>query len=730
MSSPVQELARRLLPEHIRSRVEFHLQPGREFFAVDRDRKGCVHIEGSSELALACGLHDYLKYDCHVHYSWCGSRSSFPAAAPLPEKRRETRPPLPLRPYLNYCAFGYSLAWWDLERWEREIDFMALNGINLPLAATGVESVWQATFRRLGISDRGIAAFLSGPAFLPWQWMDNLDGHAGPLPESWIESHRQLGREIVRRECAWGMNPILPGFSGHVPAEFAARHPEAEYLPESEWCNFPSVKVLDPADPWFGKITRVYMEELTALFGATHYYAIDLFHERMIPNRPAEFFATLGREISAILAECDPQAVWVMQAWTENADIIRAIPRERLLILDIGKHRLEATKGLFGAPTVHGMIHSFGGHTEIGGSLDGAVAELEAIRHYPNLIGAGVFPESINNNPVLFELFLENALSERPIDVTRWLPGYVLRRYGRAPESALKAWEHLHRHVYTGRRGDPFIAARPRLEPDRANAWAEFHEDDTPERFFPAWEGLLEAAAECGGSDAFRFDLIDVGRQALSSLGRELFAACRKAFLAREAEQLAVAKQKFLTYLEDFDALLSSRPEFRLDTMISEARRWGRTPAEADLFERNVRLQLTLWGPENAPELLFDYCCREWQGLIGGYYHERWKRFFTYLQTLLSTGKTLDESALRCSENRPALEANDFYRELYRFECAWVNSTEPTLRRIQEDEIAVSRRMLRKYRPCRNRTAAIIEPETTNDLLVGFIADNHLIARS
>ncbi len=30
-----------------------------------------------------------------------------------------------------------SYAWWDWERWEREIDWMALNGINLPLAFTG-----------------------------------------------------------------------------------------------------------------------------------------------------------------------------------------------------------------------------------------------------------------------------------------------------------------------------------------------------------------------------------------------------------------------------------------------------------------------------------------------------------------------------------------------------------------------------------------------------------------
>ena len=29
---------------------------------------------------------------------------------------------------------------WDWERWEREIDWMALNGINLPLAFTGMVS--------------------------------------------------------------------------------------------------------------------------------------------------------------------------------------------------------------------------------------------------------------------------------------------------------------------------------------------------------------------------------------------------------------------------------------------------------------------------------------------------------------------------------------------------------------------------------------------------------------
>ena len=42
----------------------------------------------------------------------------------------------------NYCTFNYSASWWNWERWEQEIDFMALNGINMPLSIVGLEGVW------------------------------------------------------------------------------------------------------------------------------------------------------------------------------------------------------------------------------------------------------------------------------------------------------------------------------------------------------------------------------------------------------------------------------------------------------------------------------------------------------------------------------------------------------------------------------------------------------------
>lgn len=36
---------------------------------------------------------------------------------------------------------SYSMAFWDWERWEQEIDWMALQGINMPLAFTGQPSL-------------------------------------------------------------------------------------------------------------------------------------------------------------------------------------------------------------------------------------------------------------------------------------------------------------------------------------------------------------------------------------------------------------------------------------------------------------------------------------------------------------------------------------------------------------------------------------------------------------
>ena len=65
---------------------------------------------------------------------------------PAALKLKAEEPPLrrsrsvPWHYYQNVVTPSYSMAYWDWPRWEAEIDWMALHGINLPLAFTGQHS--------------------------------------------------------------------------------------------------------------------------------------------------------------------------------------------------------------------------------------------------------------------------------------------------------------------------------------------------------------------------------------------------------------------------------------------------------------------------------------------------------------------------------------------------------------------------------------------------------------
>ena len=45
---------------------------------------------------------------------------------------------------------------------------MALNGINLALAFTGQEAIWERVYLDLNLTREEIAEHFGGPAFLPW----------------------------------------------------------------------------------------------------------------------------------------------------------------------------------------------------------------------------------------------------------------------------------------------------------------------------------------------------------------------------------------------------------------------------------------------------------------------------------------------------------------------------------------------------------------------------------
>ena len=168
------------------------------------------------------------------------------------------------RYYMNACTPGYSFAWWQWPDWEKHIDWMALNGVNLPLAPTGQEAVWRRVWRRLGLTDLDLEEHFAGPAFLPWGRMGNLRKWGGPLSRHWHKLQLQLQHRILDRMRSLGMVPVLPAFAGHVPDAVVARYPNSSFSRQM-WHNFRSnysgVYLLEPTDPLFQEIGSLFIKE-------------------------------------------------------------------------------------------------------------------------------------------------------------------------------------------------------------------------------------------------------------------------------------------------------------------------------------------------------------------------------------------------------------------------------------------------------------------------------------
>ncbi|MDD5705265.1 MAG: alpha-N-acetylglucosaminidase [Kiritimatiellae bacterium] len=678
---------------------------GLNVFEVRNSACNRITVSGSSGVALAMGVNWYLKTVCRAHMSWCGDRMDVTPAdiGPVPGGKLRVVCPHRHVVYLNYCTQNYSASWWDWPRWEREIDFMALNGVTMPLAMVGLEGVWYHALLEMGLTDDEARSFLVGPAFLAWQWMANIDAHGGPLPRSWIESHVALGRRIVERERAFGMTPIQQGYSGHVPEIFKMKFPSASIAQKPSWCSFPGTWQLDPLDPLFAESGRVFMGWQKKLFGLGGLYAADPFHESE-PPRPGEtYLRQVGEAIQSMLDTADTRSVWVMQSWSLRKEIACAVPKKRLLVLDLGGAGWRQTEGFWGHDFVVGQLHNFGGRTNLHGDLAAVAGNpfLEAGTTCPQAQGMGLFMEGIEQNPVFYDLVFDMVWRNGPVELDDWLRGYVRRRYGVEGGPALEAWMLLKESAYRPGTSDvessSIIAARPALEVKKSGPNAGFRMPYEQNALARAWSTLLNAADSCGTADGYRFDLADVGRQVLSNLGQTLQREARAAFERKDAQAFDLATERFLDLLLDVDTLVGTRREYRFSRWISEARGWGTTDQDRRLYEKNASMLVSIWGPEDG-STIFDYSWREWSGLIRDYYLPRWEMFFRLLAGELAAGREYTEAGLPLAYGREAWQANEFYAALARRETEWVNAPKtdvPTA--SDEDAIALSGRLTRKW---------------------------------
>lgn len=661
------------------------------YFAQD----GRVILSGNNGVSIASALNAYLKDCCAWHYSWCGSTEDLPAVLPLPKKKVERSSPYGHRYFFNYCTFNYSMSWWDFDRWEKEIDFLAMNGINMPLALTGQNTVWQRVYRRLGFSDEDLESFFSGPAYFNWFWMGNLDGWGGPLPQSFIDKHEALQKRILHRERSLGMKPILPAFTGHVPPAMERKYPGVR-LRKTSWVNFPPVSILDPEEELFSRIGRMYIEEQTALYGTDHYYTADTFNENTPPSGDSLYLSSISSKVYHSMSYADPDAVWVMQGWMfyHGRDfwkddriraLLSAVPDDKMLILDLWSERYPVwnrTDAYFGKPWIWCMLHNFGQNITLSGNASSIARDPAAALSDPasgRMAGIGLTPEGIGHTPVIYALMLENVWKDTPTDIDAFIRKYFTNRYGNCPDAVFEAWKLIfdtafentvnnggHESVLTGR---PTLKANPRGCTNTEKCYADAD-------LIKAWSLLCSAMSDdC--SDGFRYDVVDITRQVLADYASTVQQRFASDLERGNMEAFEMNAQAFLELIDDMDMLLSTRQEFLLGRWLEDAKAMGDTPREKALYEYNARNLITLWGDKDCR--IYDYACRQWAGMMGGFYRKRWELFFDHIR------------------QEGSFKASMFDTLIKDYEWDWVHACETYPTRPSGDEVEAVRRIMKKY---------------------------------
>lgn len=655
-ASPISGLLERIDKGASKKFIIEQVKSDNDFFELDQKGNKVV-IRGNNYVSIATGLNWYLKYYAGIQLSWNGMSAQLPEILPAVTTKERHETNLPYRYDLNYCTFSYSMAFWDWARWEKEIDWMALHGINLPLAITGAETVWYNVLKRLGYSKNEINEFICGPGFYAWWLMNNLEGWGGPNPDSWYIQQATLQKKIIKRMREYGIEPVLPGYCGMVPNN-AKDKLGLNVSDPGRWCSYRRPAFLQPSDPRFDEISSIYYQEMEKLYGKANYYAADPFHEGG-STAGVDLDAT-GKAIMKAMKKSNPKAVWVIQSWGGNPreKMIENLPKGDMLVLDLFSEArpqwgdMESTwarKEGFGKHNwVYCMLLNFGANVGLHGKMDNVINEFYLAKADPRasqtLKGVGMTPEGIENNPVMYELVMELPWRAEKFTKENWLEGYVKARYGDSQPAVQEAWMKLANSIYncpkpSTQQGphESVFCARPGLDVYQVSSFSEMKDYYNPQDVIDAARLMVSVADRYKGNNNFEYDLVDILRQAIAEKGRLLQKVVSAAYRAGDKSLFELSSQKFLRLILLQDEFLATRPEFKVGKWIAEARALGNTPEEKALYEWNARVQIATWGNRVAANEggLRDYAHKEWSGMLKDFYYLRWKLYFDHLTAKL-----------------------------------------------------------------------------------------------
>lgn len=603
-----------------------------------------VTVKASSAVAACRGFYDWTKSKNAGIMSWTGKRFEKPAdittaAKSFTSQYRDHQ-------YFNVVTYGYTMPYWDEDRWDKELDWMALHGVDMPLFLLAQEIIYRRVFLSMGLTAKDIDAWEVGPAHLPWFRMGNLSCNTfdGPLGDEWNNRQLEIAHHVLARMDSLGMKPICPAFGGFVPGNFSTRvkGTSTERVGWG-WCidgthqNYR----LNPTSAAFAEVGSKFIQEWEKEFGVRKYYLSDSFNEMAIPS--ATELPAYGQNIWKSIKEgsANPDVVWVTQGWTFNFQqdkwglnkfqaLTSSVPNDQFMVLymspeySYGNKSWESYNSFDGKDWVYTLLPNMGGKTAFCGKLSdyaqGFLNTLNNSTKKSSLSGYGITAEGVENNEMIYELITDGGWlgAKKTINLDTWIKQYANSRYGGYTAEQQAFHTALRNSVYN------YFTDHPRF------GWQ--------------YDGGLGSGSASQNDNFYKgvetlFSNIEAIRALNSPLAQTDMAEAVAMYCGGKIEKLNGRIQNYVsvgnTTMADsligvldhlmlsMDRVLTCHPIYNLKRWEDFAQKGYSTSAKRNA--QNARRIVTVWfgKDHSSAEPVQDYAARVWAGLVRDYYRPR-----------------------------------------------------------------------------------------------------------
>ena len=633
---------------------------GYDFFTLSSDNDR-IYIRGNNINSIAMGLNYYFEHYLKQTYSRFGD-SKIKVVLPMPQIEGVVKKNVDIkyRYNYNYVAYGYTMAYWDFEKWEREIDWMALNGFNIALNLVGHEEVVRRFLSELGYSFSEIIEYLTSPVYLPWQFMGNITRIGGEITPKWFEDRAKLAVQVQNRMKEYGISPVNQMYVGYIPNKEGLGF---KVLPGSYWSRIKGPDRVDFNEDYYERLAGIFYAKQRELLGKTKYFMGDLFHEGG-NSFGYDVKSISNRILNTLKANEGQDAVWIFQSWGHNpsSEILANLNKKNIMILDLHSQLNTKWKGVakFNGMSwddkefdksnwIFGILNNFGGRNGLYGHSRYLVKQFyDAKDNAEFLVGIGNTPEAIGYNDFIDELSTELIFEDR-LDIDDFVNRYLENRYGRINKSLLSGFNILLDTVYNPTTeiyhegaSESIINARPSMDIVSASKWGNIHKNYSSDILEKALENYFSVYDQFKTNQNYINDIVEIASQVIINLANDYYKDIQEAYKNNDMEELKFLKDKFL-YLIDLQAnILSYNDRKSLSDIIEDIEKFQYDDYFEDTLKYNKKTIVTTWYDKlvSDDDGLRDYANTDYYELVGNLYYKRWERYFN---RILSNNNVVDD---------------------------------------------------------------------------------------